>query len=65
MPPGAVSGEIIAGLEPIDRTLDAIDRITSLGAFPTVCIFRPTIGSELEGWPPPSFAEIRTPKSGP
>jgi hypothetical protein len=60
MPRGAVSGEIIAGIEPIDRTLEAIDRITSLGAFPTVCIFRPTIGSEMEDWPAPSFAEMRT-----
>jgi hypothetical protein len=59
MPRGAVSGEIIAGIEPIDRTLAAIDRITSLGAFPTVCIFRPTIGSEMEDWPSPSYQEMR------
>jgi hypothetical protein len=48
MPPGAVSGEIIAGLEPIEGTLAAIDRITALGAFPTVSIFRPTVGSAME-----------------
>ncbi len=29
----------------IERTLEAIDLITSLGAFRTVCIFRPTVGS--------------------
>ena len=28
--------------------------IVAAGAFPTVCIFRPTIGSELENAPPPS-----------
>jgi hypothetical protein len=51
--PGRVSGEIIAGLEPIEATKRGIDRITAAGAFPTVCIFRPTEGSELENVPPP------------
>ncbi|MEO8433182.1 MAG: radical SAM protein, partial [Acidobacteriota bacterium] len=45
---GRVSGEIIAGLEPIAATKRGIDRIVAAGAFPTVCIFRPTLGSELE-----------------
>ena len=36
-----------------------IDRIVAAGAFPTVCIFRPTIGSELEGVAPPSPAAMR------
>lgn len=59
LPRGAVSGEIIAGIEPVERTLDAIDLITSLGAFPTVCIFRPTVGSDMEDWPPPSYEDMR------
>jgi hypothetical protein len=59
LPSGAVSGEIIAGLEPIEKTLEAIDRITAIGAFPTVCIFRPTVGSELENWPVPTYTEMR------
>ena len=59
LPRGAVSGELIAGLEPVDHTLAAIDRITSVGAFPTVCIFRPTVGSDLEDWAPPAFADMR------
>ena len=59
LPRGAVSGEIIAGLEPIERTLEAIDRIAGLGAFPTVCIFRPTVGSEMENWAPPRYEEMR------
>ena len=50
---GRVSGEIIAGLEPIEATKRGIDRIVAAGAFPTVCIFRPTTGSELESAPPP------------
>jgi sodium-dependent dicarboxylate transporter 2/3/5 len=50
---GRVAGEIIAGLEPIEATKRGIDRIVAAGAFPTVCIFRPTIGSELENERPP------------
>jgi solute carrier family 13 (sodium-dependent dicarboxylate transporter), member 2/3/5 len=50
---GRVSGEIIAGLESIEATKRGIDRIVAAGAFPTVCIFRPTVGSELEHVAPP------------
>jgi len=59
LPRGAVSGEIIAGLEPIEHTLAAIERIASAGAFPTVCVFRPTVGSDMEDWPPPSYDDMR------
>ena len=59
MPRGAVSGEIIAGVEPVERTLEGIDRIAALGAFPTVCIFRPTTGSDMADWPAPGYAEMR------
>ena len=59
MPHGAVSGEIIAGIEPLPNTLEAIDEIAALGAFPTVCIFRPTIGSDMEHWPPPQYEDMR------
>jgi hypothetical protein len=48
-----VSGEIIAGVEPVAATKRGIDRIVNAGAFPTVCIFRPTIGSDMESVPPP------------
>jgi hypothetical protein len=58
MPRGAVSGEIIAGIEPIEKTLEAIDTITAMGAFPTVCIFRPTVGSDMESWPAPSAEDM-------
>lgn len=55
---GRVSGEIIAGIEPLEDTLEAIDYITSVGAFPTVCIFRPLIGSDLEKYPSPTFEDM-------
>lgn len=56
---GRVSGEIIAGVEPIEATKRGIDRIVNAGAFPTVCIFRPTIGSEMEHVPPPDPEAMR------
>ncbi len=56
---GRVAGEIIAGLEPIEATKRGIDRIVAAGAFPTVCIFRPTVGSELESTPPPRPEDMR------
>jgi len=56
---GAVSGELIAGLEPVENTIEAIERIASIGAFPTVCIFRPTIGSEMEDWASPDYEDMR------
>ena len=39
--------------------MQAIDYITGVGAFPTVCIFRPLAGSDMERWPPPSFESMR------
>jgi len=56
---GRVSGELIAGLEPVARTMQAIDMIVEAGAFPTVCIFRPLVGSDLEETPPPDPDEMR------
>ena len=59
MPKGAVSGEIIAGVEPIEKTLEGIDWIADHGAFPTVCVFRPTIGGDMQDWPSPSYDDMR------
>ncbi|MEW6238654.1 MAG: radical SAM protein [Candidatus Omnitrophota bacterium] len=55
---GRVSGEIIAGIEPIEDTLKAIDYITGVGAFPTICIFRPVQGTAMERWPSPSYEDM-------
>ncbi len=55
---GSCSGEIIAGVEPLEDTLRAIDYITGIGAFPTVCIFRPTIGSDMEQVPSPRYEQM-------
>lgn len=55
---GRVSGEIIAGIEPMEDTLKAIDYITGVGAFPTICVFRPTLGTEMEDYPSPRYEEM-------
>jgi hypothetical protein len=56
---GRVSGEIIAGVEPVAWTKRGIDRIVHAGAFPTVCIFRPTIGSDMQHVAPPEPEAMR------
>lgn len=58
MQKGQCSGEIIAGVEPAEWTMKGIDYITSIGAFPTVCIFRPVIGSDLEATPSPKYEDM-------
>jgi hypothetical protein len=55
---GSCSGEIIAGVEPLEDTIRAIDYITDIGAFPTVCIFRPVIGSDMEDFPSPRYEDM-------
>jgi len=52
------NGEIVAGLEPVEDTLRAIDWITSAGAIPTVCVFRPLLGTVAEDLPPPKTEDM-------
>lgn len=56
--PWVSNGEIIAGLEPPESSIRAIDWITSVGAIPTVCVFRPLKGTDLEDREPPSTEEM-------
>jgi hypothetical protein len=56
--PWVTNGEIIAGLEPPESSIRAIDWITSVGAIPTVCVFRPLVGTDLEDWAPPQTEEM-------
>jgi uncharacterized radical SAM superfamily protein len=51
--PWVSNGEIIAGLEPPESSIRAIDWITSVGAIPTVCVFRPLVGTDLQDAEPP------------
>jgi solute carrier family 13 (sodium-dependent dicarboxylate transporter), member 2/3/5 len=56
--PWVANGEIIAGLEPPESTIHAIDWITSVGAIPTVCVFRPLVGTDLESAAPPETEQM-------
>ena len=56
--PWVTNGEIIAGLEPPESSIRAIDWITSVGAIPTVCVFRPLLGTDLEDADPPRTEDM-------
>ncbi len=56
--PWVSNGEIIAGLEPYQSSIRAIEWITSVGAIPTVCVFRPLTGTDYSDVPPPSLEEM-------
>ena len=56
--PWVTNGEIIAGLEPPESSIRAIDWITSVGAIPTVCVFRPLTGTDLENAEPPRTEDL-------
>jgi hypothetical protein len=52
------NGEIIAGLETPESSIAAIDWMTSIGAIPTVCIFRPLVGTEWQDVPSPKTEDM-------
>jgi len=56
--PWVSNGEIIAGLEPPESSIAAIDWITSVGAIPTVCVFRPLKGTDLADANPPETEDV-------
>jgi hypothetical protein len=56
--PWVSNGEIIAGLEPARSSIAAIDWITEVGAIPTVCVFRPLVGTDMEGEAPPRTEDM-------
>ncbi len=56
--PWVTNGEIIAGLEPVESTIRCIDWLTGVGAIPTVCVFRPLVGTRLAGREPPRTEDV-------
>jgi hypothetical protein len=56
--PWVTNGEIIAGLEPPESSIAAIDWIVSKGAIPTVCVFRPLSGTDLAERQPPRTEDL-------
>ncbi len=56
--PWVSNGEIIAGLEPPEKSIEAIDWITSRGAIPTVCVFRPLQATDYAHLDPPKTEDM-------
>jgi hypothetical protein len=56
--PWVTNGEMIAGLEPVESTIAGIEWLTSVGAIPTVCVFRPLVGTDYAHLPPPDTAPL-------
>jgi hypothetical protein len=56
--PWVTNGEIIAGLEPPESSIRAIDWITQVGAVPTVCVFRPLSGTDYAHLDPPRTEDL-------
>ncbi|HEY2942528.1 MAG TPA: radical SAM protein [Vicinamibacteria bacterium] len=56
--PWVTNGEIIAGLEPPESSIRAVEWMTSVGAIPTVCVFRPLVGTDFEHVPPPRTDDL-------
>jgi len=56
--PWVSNGEIVAGLEAPESSMAAIDWITSVGAIPTVCVFRPLKGTDYADVAPPKTEEM-------
>ena len=56
--PWVVNGEIIAGLEPAQDSIAAIDWIVRVGAVPTVCVFRPLAGTDYRDVAPPEVEDV-------
>jgi hypothetical protein len=53
-----VNGEIIAGLEPPESSMRAIDWIVEHNAIPTVCVFRPVLGAAYGKRKPPRVEDM-------
>lgn len=56
--PWVVNGEIIAGLEDPRSSMAAIDWMTARGTIPTVCVFRPLVGTDYAERPPPQTSDL-------
>lgn len=52
---GRVSGELVAGIDPVEDTLRGIEYFVGVGALPLISIFRPVAGAEGEALAPPDF----------
>lgn len=56
--PWVANGEIIAGLEPPESSIAAIEWLTARKAIPTVCVFRPLSGTDMALDAPPDTDDM-------
>jgi hypothetical protein len=56
--PWVTNGEIVAGLEPPESSIAAIEWLTARGAIPTVCVFRPLRGTDMSREEPPRTEDM-------
>lgn len=52
------NGEMILGLEPPQASSDAVDWLVATGAIPTLCVFRPVVGTAYANRPPPDIQAL-------
>ena len=55
---GTVSGELIAGIEPIEDSLRGVDYLAAAGATPLVSIFRPLQQTQMQDFASPGAADM-------
>lgn len=55
--PDQASSQVIIGLEPVEDTLEAVQRIADVGAIPLPVVFRPLPGTALADRPPPPLGD--------
>jgi sodium-dependent dicarboxylate transporter 2/3/5 len=57
-PSGTVWSDLIVGLEPIESTLQGIDRLVEMGVLPVLSVFRPLGDIELRDHPLPTARDV-------
>ena len=55
---GHANANLLAGLEPAQRTVDGIEHLASIGVIPTIFVFVPLKGTALADQRPPSIREM-------
>lgn len=57
-PSGTVWSDLIVGLEPIESTLQGVDRLVEMGVLPVLSVFRPLDDTELRNYPLPTAQDV-------
>lgn len=55
---GNVTSNLIVGLEPVESTIRGVQFLAEMGVVPKLIIFRPLMGTPLEGMTPPSVLDM-------